>query len=405
MNDATEPREITIDTYEEAREMYRQKQLRQALYDAGEVVMSDVLVNLHGDDHRARRRLENRLFKKDTHDRYEHEFFPPVVDETLAPYIAKGQAELVSLSHHMMMNLSALTAGVDRPKATPEETFHLYSYMMLFIEGATLAHYTGDREAKRAEVAEALEKFDDEFLKPSVERRAALISAVEAGELDEAELPRDVLTTLLRNQDDLHLPHDVVLRETCFYVLAGAHTSATAYVRTLHHIFDMTDAQPADAERAMNDPVFLQRCVHETIRLQPSSPVAQRWALDDIELSTGTEIHTGDKVTTDLVTANRDPSVFGSDADAFDPHRDLPRGVAPWGLSFGSGMHACIGQTLAAGVDPMGQAPADDHLFGLVPVAIAATLEAGARPDPDDPATLDPDNTRGYWGRYPVLVG
>ena len=25
--------------------------------------MADVLVNLHGDDHRARRRLENRLFR------------------------------------------------------------------------------------------------------------------------------------------------------------------------------------------------------------------------------------------------------------------------------------------------------------------------------------------------------
>lgn len=112
-----EPAVVTITTYEGAREAFRQKALRQGLYDEGEVVMADVLVNLHGDEHRARRRLENRLFRRDTQERYEHDLFPPIVEETLAPYVADGRAELVSLSHQMMMNLAAFTAGVDRPRA------------------------------------------------------------------------------------------------------------------------------------------------------------------------------------------------------------------------------------------------------------------------------------------------
>ena len=37
---------VTITTYEHAREAFRQKALRQGLYDEGEVVMADVLVNL-----------------------------------------------------------------------------------------------------------------------------------------------------------------------------------------------------------------------------------------------------------------------------------------------------------------------------------------------------------------------
>lgn len=45
--------------------------------------------------------------------------------------------------------------GIDRPQGTPEETFHLYDYLTTFIEGATLAHYTGDKEAKAAEVLAA----------------------------------------------------------------------------------------------------------------------------------------------------------------------------------------------------------------------------------------------------------
>jgi cytochrome P450 len=399
----TDLTEITISTYKQARETFRQKELRQALYDEGDVVMADVLVNLHGSDHRARRRLENRLFRKDTHRRYERDLFPPIVARTLAPHAARGQAELVTLSHEMMMNLAAFTAGIDRPAGTREETLRLYSFLMLFIQGATLAHYTGDRAAKRDEVARGLEAFEAEFLNPSIARRRALLAAVEDGSSEEADLPRDVLTTLLRHDHDLHLPSDVMLRETSFFLLASAHTSATAFVRTLHHVYAMVDERPGDFERACSDLPFLQRCMHETVRLQPSSPVAMRWALADIDLPDGVHIPVGARVTIDLMTANRDPEVFGGNADDFDPHRQLAPGVAPWGLSFGLGMHACIGQDLAAGLDPLGRPVDDDHLYGLVPVAMRAVLDAGARPDPNHPPSLDPESSRGYWGSYPVV--
>jgi len=306
----------------------------------------------------------------------------------------------VSLSHQIMMNLAAFTAGVDRPHGTPDETFHLYSYMMRFIEGATLAHYTGDRDAKRAEVAAALDAFDREFLIPSIAARRHALARFDTGEITEADLPRDVLTILLRNQDNLELPPDVVLRETCFFLLAGAHTSATAFVRTLHNIFMLED--PADAEFARTDIGFLQRCVHETVRLQPSSPVAMRWALEDIDLPGEVHLRAGDKLVIDLMAANRDPAVFGREADAFDPHRELPIGVPKWGLSFGQGMHACIGQDLAAGLDPLGEDPGPDHLYGLVPVAVQTMLRAGAARVPADPPELDPTSDRGYWARYPV---
>ena len=70
--------EIIITKPDDARECYRHKALRQALYDAGEVVMEDVVVNLHGDQHRQRRRLENRLFRRDTFFEYEREMFPKI---------------------------------------------------------------------------------------------------------------------------------------------------------------------------------------------------------------------------------------------------------------------------------------------------------------------------------------
>ncbi len=393
-----EPTVITISTYDEAKEAYRQKALRQALYDAGEVVMGDVLVNLHGSEHRDRRRLENRLFRRETFELYERELFPPIIAETLAPDIEAGRAELVDLGHRMMMNLAALTAGVDRPLGTADETRTLYDYLMRFIEGATLAHYTGDRDAKRDEIAQKLIDFDREFVAPSAARRAAVIAAGETP-------PKDVLSILLANEDALHLPHDVIVREVAFYLLAGAHTSATAFTRVSHHIFSWLEQHPEDRDLVRTDRLFIQRCTHETVRLQPSSPVAMRWALDDIELKTGTHIPKGAKVVIDLLAVNRDPSVFGDDAADFNPKRELPDGIPAYGLSFGSGMHACIGQDLAAGLVFHADSTMDDHVFGLVPEAVQALFDAGARPDPDDAPEMDDSTTRPYFGRYPVKLG
>ena len=395
--------EILIETPSDAREVYRHKQLRQALYDAGEVVMADVLINLHGDDHRQRRRLENRLFRRDTFYEYEREMFPQIIQETVDPYIEKGGAELVDFGHQLMMNLAALTAGVDRPLGTYEETNRLYDYLTTFIEGATLAFHTGDVDAKRQEVQEKLEAFDREFLEPGIQMRQELLAQFERGEIDESTLPRDVLLVLLRNQDKVPMNRESLRREIAFYLLAGAHTSATALTRVVHNIFKWLEKHPEDHEKAYNDKVFLQRATHETIRLQPSSPTSARWATEDIELSSGKLISKGDKVVIDLETVNRHKPSFGEDANDFNPLRELPQGVQPWGLSFGQGMHACIGQDLAAGLVFDANSTEEDHLFGLVPVAVHTLFLNGCSPDPNNPPEMDDSTTRPYFGRYPVI--
>lgn len=391
----TTPTVHTITSYDEAKDAYRQRDLRQALYDAGEVIMADVLVNLHGDDHRARRRLENRLFTRSIVNDYERELFPPVIAATIAPHVHNGRAELVKLGHQMMMNLAAQTAGVDRLLGTPDETFRLYDYLMRFIEGATLAFYTGDRDAKRAEVAEKLAAFDAEFVQPSIVQRRALIASGEA--------PADVLGVLLANNDNLELPNDVIVREIAFYLLAGAHTSATAFTRVTHNILKWLEQHPEDASLVTEDRLFVQRCTHETIRLQPSSPTAMRWALSEVSLKSGRVIPKGDKLVINLLEVNRDQSVFGDDAADFNPRRTTPHGVAPWGLSYGSGMHACIGQDLASGVTFDEGGSLDTHLFGLVPQAVQALFDHGARLDPADPPEMDESTTRPYFGRYPIV--
>ncbi len=397
------PSVTTITSFADAKDAYRSKDLRQALYDEGEVVMADVLVNLHGDEHRQRRRVENRSFRREAFEVYERELFPKVTTRTLAPYLAAGRVDLVHLGHELMLNLAAVTAGVDRPAGTAEETERLYGYMMLFIEGATLAHSTRDKGERREVIAQALEDWDAEFLSASITRRRQALVELEAGRITEAELPRDVLTTLLRSPEPLE--HHVLRREIAFYLLAGAHTSATAFVRSIDHLLGWVADHPADAGRAATDRLFVQRCIHETIRLNPSSPTGQRWALADVTLKSGVHVPQGGKLVIDLAAVNRDPLVFGADAAAFDPTRPLPPGVGPFGLSFAAGMHVCIGQDLAAGVVPAGDEVGADHLYGLVTGAVQQVFAAGVRHDPEHGPQRDTATARPYWASYPVLLG
>ncbi len=105
------------------------------------------------------------------------------------------------------------------------------------------------------------------------------------------------------------------------------------------------------------------------------------------------------------MSINRDKSVYGADADVFNPHRKpTAEGVAPWGLSFGHGMHACIGQELAAGLLEHSD-ETRDYEFGLVTVAVQAMLDRKARRDPARPARMDTTTKRPYWGEYHVLLG
>jgi cytochrome P450 len=393
---------IELVAYREVHDAFRARDLRQALYDEGAVVMADSLLTLHGPEHRQRRRLENRLFRREVFQRWEREVLPPAFEESFAPFVAAGAGDLLVIGYRTTMNLTARIAGIDRVRGTVDETEQLYAIVKKLSEGATLVHSTRDRAVVRAEVADAMALLDEAFLGPSIARRQELLDSFAAGELAEAELPADVLTTLLRNEDLLELPHDVVLREISFYLQAGAHSTANAFTHAVDEVLTWGDEHPDDLERARGDLGFAQRCVHEAVRLHPASPVAWRRPIEDTELPSGRRLPQGALVVLGVRAANRDPGVFGDNADEFDPWRAAGQ-VPPWGLSFGAGAHACIGMELDAGLSPGGEP--ERHVYGTVPLMLQLFLEHGGRRDPADPPTRDPGTQRDHFSRYPVLFG
>jgi cytochrome P450 len=396
-------RSIELKGFTETATALRNPNLAQALYDEGAVIMDKVLLTLHGEEHRARRTLEFRVFRRDFFRWYETQVFPRTLDETIAGALAEGRADLVDLGYRVTMNLTADFAGIDRPERTAEETVALLKLVVTFSEGATLVHSTRDRNEVRQEVREALKVFDERFLKPSIARRQNLIRAFAAGERSEDDLPRDVLTVLLRNEDRLELPPDVLRREIAFYLQAGAHSTANSTTHALHEILTWREAHPEDESRLRQDPLFVQRCVHESLRLHPASPVAWRKAVCPFSMNGSGEIQDGDQVVLDLLTANRDPTIFGNDAALFNPHRPIPVGQMPFGLTFGSGIHACLGRDLDGGVVPRGDTDPAAHQYGIIALFVRRLLTEGARLDPEDPPTHADYTERANWGRYPVV--
>ena len=103
------------------------------------------------------------------------------------------------------------------------------------------------------------------------------------------------------------------------------------------------------------------------------------------------------------MAANRDPEIFGERSDEYNPYREVPDGIPRWGMSFGAGMHACVGAELDGGLEINPDRPESETLFGTVAIMVHAFLAAGGRRDQDDPPQLDPDSERKHFSSYPVL--
>jgi cytochrome P450 len=383
--------EQVITDYHQITRVLTDRSMRQALYDEGGVVMDDVLLTLHGPAHHKRRVLEFSILRKDYFAYYEAEVFPPALAQVLATVAGSGRMDLVEFGYRVTMNLTADFAGIDRPEKSPEETERLLRLVKTFSEGATLVHSTRDKEEVRAEVRAGLEELRTAFLLPSIARREEALA--QGGDA----LPRDVLTLLLRDREKLGLTDEVLLREMAFFLQAGSHSTANSTVHALHEIFQRWP-DLSQRQKLRQDRLYLQRCVHESFRLHPASPVAWRRPENSCPVS-------GEgRVVLDFAAANRQRDLFGETADQFDPDRPKPEGVPPWGLTFGYGAHMCLGRDLDGGIPAGPDTDPETHQYGIVAQLVMALMDRDVRPDPERPAVQDQNTSRKNFSSYPVLL-
>lgn len=116
---------------------------------------------------------------------------------------------------------------------------------------------------------------------------------------------------------------------------AGFHTSAQLMTSAVHAILGHRDQW----ELLKSDRSLLPGAVEECARYRSSVKRIFRLATTDVEIG-GVTVPEGGLVALVLASANRDESVYGDAADRFD----ITRGGT--NLTFGRGMHHCLGASL-----------------------------------------------------------
>lgn len=184
---------------------------------------------------------------------------------------------------------------------------------------AMVGMYMAGRTRAREDAAIAATESFVTFMRGYVEERrktpaddliTALIAAEESGE----KLTTDELIT------------------TCILLLNAGH-EATVHtigngIKTLLETGHSITAETAET------------CTEEILRFDPALHIFTRWAYEDVEVM-GHTFHRGEQVSLLLAAANRDPGAW-ENPDRFIPTRSIKTNV-----TFGGGLHFCVGAPLA----------------------------------------------------------
>jgi cytochrome P450 len=149
----------------------------------------------------------------------------------------------------------------------------------------------------------------------------------------------EVLDALIFGEVDGRSLTDEELVQNCIFLLNAGHETTTSLVgNSVGILLD----HPDEHRRLLADPSLIERAVEEFLRYQSPLQIGNRLAGEAIELADGEVLPAGTYIHTSIAGANRDPAVFD------DPERvDLGRANGRAHLSFATGIHVCLGATLA----------------------------------------------------------
>jgi cytochrome P450 len=153
-----------------------------------------------------------------------------------------------------------------------------------------------------------------------------------------ASLSDDLISDLIRCEEDGdRLTHDELLMLCATLLGAGTDTTRNQLAAAIQVLC----AHPDQWDLLAGHPELATNAVHELMRYCPIIFGAIRKAAEDVELA-GVRIPAGTIVAANTAAANRDPDVY-DDPDRLDITREDP----PAMLTFGGGVHYCLGAHLA----------------------------------------------------------
>jgi cytochrome P450 len=268
--------------------------------------------------------------------------------ETSAPKDDMISFDLIEFCRRIVWRVAAAFVGIDGidDDATVAQAQRL---AFTVFEGFNVEQHPEERHAQiLAEARRASKRIRERLFDPSLERRRKLVEASRDQGSASEQLATDMITSLLIAAGDEEPDTDGIFREMVMLLAGSINNPVAQTAWALNDLLPWLDAHPEFRERT-SERDFLNHAVKETVRLHRSArPHLVRIAVDDTVLgSSARRIPKGQWLSCWLQAANRDPSVFGPDADRYDPYRTpLDPKVAPFGVAFGVGPHTCLGRPL-----------------------------------------------------------
>jgi len=278
--------------------------LRQSAPSMGKTIQC-----MAGQEHRRNRALVSVGFRPRIMKEFVEAFLTPVAHELVDRFAARGTADLVS-DYTTRYAFTVITRLLDFPPTDFEQ---------LKRWGDGLISYPWDPDF----AMQAKREFDA-YLKPLIDQRRRepgddLLSQLCIAEIEGERLTDEEIYSFLR----LLYP-------------AGADTTYRGLGSMMYAV--LTHPEVFEAVKA--DAAFVPSAVHEALRWEPPTALLPRFAPKEIQWA-GTTIPANSQVNFAITSANRDAEVFAN-PEKFDPWRKEKEF-----LTFGHGLHFCLGSHLA----------------------------------------------------------
>ncbi len=272
------------------------------------------LLSLDGAEHHRLRRLVSKVFTPKAAERLRTTVVD-VINELVEPLTAIGRCDLVAdvATQYPIPIICALLGA-------PREDWQLFSSWADDVLKAFFWNAANDTPV----ILRAWDELDAYIDDMVAHRRKALTD--------------DLISDLIRAEDDGdRLTHDELLMLVSGLLIAGTDTTRNQLGASAQVLIDRPDQWTLLAEI----PELAPKAVEETMRHSPIAFATMRTPVDDVELG-GVTIPAGTLVLVNTAAANRDPAAYE------DPDRlDITRNSPPAMLTFGGGMHYCLGVHLA----------------------------------------------------------
>jgi cytochrome P450 len=272
------------------------------------------LLEIEPPEHTRLRTLVNRAFVSRHVDKMKPEI-AALANQLIDGFAGDGEVELLSAFADIIpVTMIARMIGIP-DEMGPQLLKWSHAYVRMYMFGRTRA----DEDA----ADQAAKEFSDYVKSVIRERRAA---------------PRDdLLSHMITTEHRGQYLNDAELVSTAIVLLNAGHEATVHQIGNSVRVILDSGLAPA---RLFADEAATERTVEETLRICAPVHIFQRWALETAEVD-GLTFKRGDKVAMILAAANLDPAKF-TDPLTFRPDRREAQN-----LSFGAGIHFCIGAPLA----------------------------------------------------------